>query len=103
MVSKKAAKTVEGQILLESWYTTAKCKVSKLDFLTSLVLRPLQKLLLQSTFRGSNIPNKNSKLVLYYKKNLSKHNHSKKFDGKNHYHPSILTTIKKWEVVEFFY
>ena len=68
MVSKKAAKTVEGQILLESWYTTAKCKVSKLDFLTSLVLRPLQKLLLQSTFRGSNIPNKNSKLVLYYKK-----------------------------------
>ena len=57
-------------------------------------------------FRSSNIPDKNSKLVLYFKKNLSKHNCQKNLDGKNyycpknldgknHYYPRILTTIQK--------
>ena len=54
-------------------------------------------------FCGSNIPDKNSKLVLYYKKKLVKTQllknldgknfyFSKNLDGKNHYHPMGKTT-----------
>ena len=81
-----------------------------LDFQTLLVLGPLQKLLLPFIFHGSNIPDKNSKLVLYYKKKLVKTQLSKKLDGKNyycpknldgknHYHPSFWSHDQKlgWE------
>ena len=61
-----------------------------LDFQTLLVLGPLQKLLLPFIFHGSNIPDKNSKLVLYYKKKLVKTQLSKKLDGKNYYCPKNL-------------
>jgi hypothetical protein len=72
-----------------------KISFGSLDFQILLVLGPLQKLLLPFIFCGSNIPDNNSKLVLYYEKMLPKHNCPKNLDGKNHYHPRILTNIQK--------
>ena len=61
---------------------------------------------------GRNIPDKNSKLVLYYKKtcqnttvktNLDGENYycPKNLDGKDHYYPRNTHCHKNWEVVEF--
>ena len=60
------------------------------NFQTLLFLGPLQKLLLPFIFHGSNIPDKNSKLVLYYENKLVKTQLSKKLDGKNYYCPKNL-------------
>ena len=67
------------------------------------ILGPLQKLLFPIIFCCSD---KNSKVALYYKNILSKHNCQRNLDGKNYYcpknldwknyyHPRILTTIQK--------